>query len=118
MSGATSGAVRDEVELRHARYSFLWENSDFQERRNLSWIWRSIEPHRKEIEKHYSRFPQNKPIGSEDQLTRACIMLEERFSEAIGAVGLMHTAYHSNRVVVAAVARFISSGVAPVDEQE
>jgi hypothetical protein len=41
------------------------------------------------------------------------IILEERFSEATGAVGLMHKAYQSNQVIVRAVSRFIAPGDIP-----
>jgi hypothetical protein len=109
----SADVAHDDGGVHETKYSFLWEDDQFRRRRSVSWIWRSIEPHRRDIEKHYGRFPQSEPIGSEDQLTRACIMLEERFSEAIGAVGLMHTAYQSNRAVIEATSRFIVSGDAP-----
>jgi hypothetical protein len=109
----SSDTVHDDGVAKGAKYSFLWEDSLFNTRKGSSWIWRSIEPHRIEIEKHYGRFSQSATIGAEDQLARACIMLEERFSEAIGAVGLMHTAYHSNRIVIENVSRFIVSGESP-----
>jgi hypothetical protein len=109
----STDVARDHGGELETKYSFLWEDDQFRTRRSASWIWQSIEPHQREIEKHYGRFPQSTQMGSEDQLTRACIMLEERFSEAVGAVGLMHTAYQSNRAVIEATSRFIVSGDAP-----
>lgn len=99
--------------VQEARYSFLWQSEEFKKRKSLSWIWQSIEPHRQDIERHYGRFLHGTSISSEDQLTRACILLEERFSEAIGAVGLMHTAYQSNRAVIEVTSRFIATGETP-----
>jgi hypothetical protein len=109
----SADVARDHSGVHETKYSFLWDDDQFRSRRSASWIWRSIEPHQREIEKHYGRFPQSTQIGSEDQLTRGCIMLEERFSEAVGAVGLMHTAYQSSRAVIEATSRFIVSGDAP-----
>jgi len=44
---------------------------------------------------------------------KACVILEERTKEAIGAVGLMHLAYHSDAAICEAVADFIAGGVLP-----
>jgi hypothetical protein len=109
----SANVARGDSGAQEARYSFLWEAEEFRKRRSSSWIWQSIEPHRHDIKKHYGRFLQGTSIASEEQLTRACIMLEERFSEAIGAVGLMHTAYQSNRTVVEVTSRFIMTGETP-----
>lgn len=101
---------RDEME-REDRYSFLWSEAELERRKLKSWLWTRVGQYKGEISNYYKGF-ESAPLA-DDVLARSCVTLEERAKEAIGAVGLTHLAYHSDPLIVGAVADFLAKGVLP-----
>jgi hypothetical protein len=108
----TGGASYFESEQeRDARYSFLWNGLELDIRKKNSILWRQIKNYRPHIEAHYEAYGVE--ANSFDTLAKACVVVEERTKEAIGAVGLTHLAYHSDLSICRAVADFIATDAVP-----
>ncbi len=96
---------------RDERYSFLWNSTELEQRKRTSLLWTRISRYQSDIEAHYRAYAAK--LEGLESLAKACVVVEERTKEAIGAVGLTHLAYHSDLSICRAVADFIAVGVLP-----
>jgi hypothetical protein len=94
---------------RKARYKFLWDKDELQQRLSQSILWKRVVEQKEHIDRRNRQFGLEGE-EREDRLKRACVMLEERLWEMIGLVGVSHSSYYNDRRITCAIAKFIATG--------
>jgi len=101
------------AEGRDERFAFLWDDQALERAKSQSLLWPQFLEAEPSLARRYRLFPQIQTPEFMKRLAQTTIMLEQRMTELVGSVDLVHSAYYVNDDVIDAIAEFLAAGRCP-----
>jgi hypothetical protein len=98
-----------ETEDSQGKYDFLWNQELFDAKLATSFLWKAYTKTAK-----LRRW--GRPLYEPESLQRACVTLEQKILDVLGAINLDHSHYYNNEKIIQAIAEFLITGRRPESE--
>jgi hypothetical protein len=100
---------------RGAGFAYLTDQASRQNLIAASPLWRKVKSHLQEIWEEYRHIPGMTGERLREQTELIILTIERKVQQALNSIGLSHSKYYTNQTIIEAIAKFIASGVSPID---